>query len=58
MKERNVKLTKSVNRKVGDVEYYKHIVTIPNKYLKELGWSDKTNLNMKVSGKKLVIEKE
>ena len=53
-----MKITKSVNRKVGNIEYYKHIVTIPNKYLKELGWSDKTNLNMKVSGKKLVIERE
>ena len=58
MKEKNVKITKSVNRRVGDMEYYKHIVTIPNKHLKELGWSEKTSLNMKVSGKKLVIEKE
>ena len=58
MKEKNMKITRSVNRRVGDKEYHKHIVTIPNKHLKELGWSDKTNLNMKVSGKKLVIEKE
>lgn len=53
-----MKITKSVNRKVAGVEYYKHIVTIPNKHLKELGWNEKTSLNMKVSGKRLVIEKE
>ena len=58
MKEKNVKITKSVNREVEGVKYYKYIVTIPNKHLNELGWDDKTSLNMKVTGKKLVIEKE
>ena len=58
MLPKHVKITKSVNRKVGDIEYYKHIVTIPNKHLKDLKWTDKTNLKMEVKGKKLVIEKE
>ena len=54
----NVKVTKTQNRKVGDTIYYKHMMTVPNNILDELGWSDKTQLEMKVSGKKLVIEKK
>jgi len=60
MRQKNVKITKSTNRRVeGRKEpYYKYIVTIPGKHLKELEWDEKTRLNMKVTGKKLVIEKE
>jgi len=53
-----VKITKGLNRIVGKKKYYKHIVTIPNGVLDELNWTDKTELNMRVSGKKLVIEKK
>ena len=53
-----VKISKTTNRKVGKKEYFKHIVTVPNKFLQELNWSDKTELNMKVSGNKIVIEKK
>ena len=58
MIEKFVKLTKSVNRRIGNIEYSKFIITIPQKFLKELGWNEKTKLNMKTDRKKLVIEKE
>ena len=58
MLDKIVKITKSVNRRVGKEVYYKHIITIPNKFLKELGWNEKTKLSMKTDRKKLVIEKE
>ena len=54
----NMKLTKSINRKIGSKEYHKFIVTIPNKHLEKLGWDDHTELNMVVRGKKLIIEKQ
>ena len=53
----HVKLSKTSNRKVGKKKYYKFIVTIPIKYLEELKWDEKTILNMKICGKKLVLEK-
>ena len=58
MLDKIVKLTKCVNRKVGKIVYYKHIITIPQKVLEELGWNEKTKLSMKTERKKLVIEKE
>ena len=58
MLEKVVKLTKSINRKVGDEVYYKHIITIPQRILDDLKWTDKTNLKMSTKNNKLVIEKE
>jgi len=52
-----MKLTKSLNRKSKDTEYHKYIVTIPKKYLDVLEWDNKTDLSMRVSGDKLVLEK-
>lgn len=54
---KTVKLSKTSNRKVGNKKYYKFIVTVPIKYLAELKWDEKTILNMKICGKKLVLEK-
>ena len=57
-----MKLSKTVNRKVGDTEYAKFIITIPLRFVKELGWSEKTELSMrtepKSDPKRLIIEKE
>jgi hypothetical protein len=39
-------------------EYYKHIITIPQKLLKDLDWDENTELRMKVECKKLVIEEK
>jgi len=53
-----VKLTKSINRRVGDDVYYKHIITVPQKILDELKWTEKTELEFKVDGKDLKIKKK
>lgn len=53
-----VKLTKTSNRKVGDKEYIKYMITIPQRFTNELEWSDKTELNMRLQGNKIVIEEE
>lgn len=62
MFKRFVKVTKSINRRVGDKEYAKYIITIPQKLMNELEWSDKTSLSMRIepksNPKRLVIEKE
>jgi len=58
MSNRLVKITKSINRSVGKVDYFKHIVTIPNKHMKDLGWTDKTELDMSIVRGKLVIKKK
>lgn len=56
-KPKDMKLTKVINRKVGDQIYYKHMVTVPNGLLKELGWTDKTRLKFVIDGKDLKIKK-
>jgi len=53
-----MKLNKRVNRVVGDTTYYKYSITIPKKYVDDLKWNEKTELKMKMSGKKITIEKE
>jgi cytochrome c2 len=58
MLDKFVKLTKSINRRVGQEEYYKYIITIPKKFVDQLKWTENTKLDMKVDGKKLVIERE
>lgn len=58
MFEKVVKLTKSINRRVGDDVYYKYIITIPQKILDALKWDENTNLEFKVDGKELRIKKK
>jgi len=58
MLDKIVKLTKSLNRIVGKEKYYKHIVTIPKRFLDELRWNENTKLRMKTERGKLIISKE
>jgi bifunctional DNA-binding transcriptional regulator/antitoxin component of YhaV-PrlF toxin-antitoxin module len=58
MLNRSVKLTKSINRRVGKETYYKYIVTIPQKILNNLGWDENTHLEFKVDNKELKIKKK
>lgn len=52
-----MKITKTINRKVDDKNYYKFIVTIPNKHLEALGWDDHTSLVMDVEDDQLIIKR-
>jgi len=53
-----MKLQSQVSRKVGDTEYKKFWIVIPEKLLKELGWKAGTELEAKIKKDKLVIEKD
>ena len=53
-----MKLQNHISRKVGDKEYTKSWVVIPNEILKELGWESGQELKAEVKKDKLVIEKE
>jgi|APSaa5957512535_1039671.scaffolds.fasta_scaffold06178_4 bifunctional DNA-binding transcriptional regulator/antitoxin component of YhaV-PrlF toxin-antitoxin module len=62
MNQNFVKLSKITSRKVGKTVYHKFIITIPKGLTEELGWTEKTQLSMRVEpktdAKRLVIEKE
>ena len=53
-----MKLQSQVSRKVGDTEYEKSWVVIPNKILEELKWKSGQELKAEVKGNKLIVEKE
>ena len=50
-------IQKSISRKVGKKEYYKYRVIVPLKIMYELDWDEDTEISLKISGKKLVVEK-
>jgi bifunctional DNA-binding transcriptional regulator/antitoxin component of YhaV-PrlF toxin-antitoxin module len=53
-----MRLQSQVSRKVGDTEYKKSWIVIPEKLLKKLGWKTGQDLEVEVKGNKLVIEKD
>lgn len=52
-----MKLQSQVSRKVGNKEYRKFWIVIPEKLLKKLGWKTGQELEAEIKGNKLVIEK-
>jgi|APSaa5957512535_1039671.scaffolds.fasta_scaffold34531_2 hypothetical protein len=50
-------IQKSISRKVGKKEYYKYRITIPLKIMYELDWDEDTEINMKISNNKVIVEK-
>jgi hypothetical protein len=55
-----MKLQKRFNRKVGNKEYDKWIVTIPPEDITRLGWKDGTDLDLKIDMKdgKLILQQK
>ena len=53
-----MKLQSQVSRKVGDTEYTKFWVVIPQKLIKKLGWRTGQDLEAEIKKNKLVIEKD
>ena len=51
-----MKLQKRFNRRVGDKEYDKWIVTIPPEDINRLGWKDGADLEVVVKDGKLVLK--
>ncbi len=53
-----MKFQSQVSRKVGDKEYKKFWIVIPQKLLKKLGWKTGQELKGEVKGGKLVVGKD
>lgn len=53
-----MKLIKQKGRDYGDKEYYKYLIVVPNKVIKELGWKGGEHLEVEVKANKLMIEKD
>ncbi len=51
-----MKLQSQVSRKVGDTEYKKSWIVIPNKLLELLKWESGQELEGEIKGNKLIIE--
>lgn len=51
-----MKLQKQLSRKVRGKEYPKYVVTIPPKFIEELGWQKGIELEVRISNNKLVVQ--
>ena len=52
-----MKLQSQVSRKVGDTEYIKSWVVVPQEVLKKLDWKTGEELKAEVQNNKLIVEK-
>ena len=50
-----VKLQKQVSGKKGDQKFYKYVLVLPNKTVKELGWSRGQELVCNITAKSLLL---
>jgi len=50
-----MKLQKHVTVKRGDKEFYKYVVVLPTKTIKELGWNESQELVCNVTAKSLLL---
>lgn len=53
-----MKLLGQKSREYKGVEYFKFWTVIPNKLIEKLGWKKGEELEAKIEGEKLVIEKK
>ena len=53
-----MRLQTQVSRKVGDTEYEKSWIVIPQKLLEELKWKSGQELKGEIKGEKLIIGKD
>lgn len=51
-----MRLLDKLNRRVGDREYRKWYLSLPNAHVKRLGWSHGQELKTRIDGNMLVIE--
>ncbi|MBU4069897.1 MAG: hypothetical protein KJ646_02855 [Nanoarchaeota archaeon] len=52
-----MKIMKVIDKKVGDTTYIKYRINLPKQIVEDSGLKDK-EVNVKLEGKKIVIEKE
>lgn len=51
-----MRLQKQLSRRIGKVKYSKYVVTIPPKKIKELGWEEGTELDVKAKDGKIILK--
>lgn len=51
-----MKLQKHISRKIGNKEYLKYVIVIPKEDVDNLGWKDKQDLELIISGNKATIK--
>jgi len=52
----SMKLQKHISRKIGNKEYLKYVIVIPKEDVDTLGWKDKQELSLTISGNKATIK--
>ena len=52
-----MKLQKRFNRKVGEKEYSKWVIILPQEKVEELGWKEGTELDLDTSSKGVAVIK-
>ncbi len=53
-----MRILKKINRTVGDKQYYKYLIPVPKEIIEDMGWSELTNVDFRIKGKMLIIERE
>lgn len=53
-----VKLQRRFAYKYKDKEHYKHIITIPEEQVEELGWKEGEELEISASSNKLILTRK
>lgn len=52
-----MKLQSQISRKIGDIEYKKFWIILPQKMLEELGWKTGQELKAEIKEDKLILNK-
>ena len=50
-----MKLQKQLSNRVGKKDFYKYIIVLPNKAVKELGWDASQNLIFNITSRNLLL---
>ena len=50
-----MKLQKHVSQKHGEKKFYKYVIVLPSKTIKELGWEESQDLVFDVTAKNLLL---
>ena len=54
--QNTVKLQNKINRKIGNKEYRRWSVNLPIEQIEQLKWSEGLELEVKITGNKLVLK--
>ena len=52
-----MRISKRINRSVGDTTYYKYGITIPNSIMEELDWDETIQVKIEIKNDKILISR-